>query len=338
MPSAPRAFQGASLVVLASLLIVALVAREASVIVAPLVLAIVVVVTVSPLVDRLTRAGLARALSVSLVFLFMLISIGGVALMVGRSIVLITGQMDELKQKFEQTLFAILSRLREMGIDVPKENFSDLASGDAFSGFVQAVLGGFGTFTSDLFLFLFVAIFLLIEVPLFARKTAEVEAGSGRSFAAMHALVGDVRHYMGLKTLTSLATAVLMMIWLSVLSVPFVALWGVLTFLLYFIPNIGAAIVATVASLIAFADGGLVIALLTGAGFGVITTLMNNVVEPRFFGHRMGISMSIVFISLVVWGWVLGPTGMLLAVPLTMMVKRALEASEGTNWLAQLMG
>jgi predicted PurR-regulated permease PerM len=315
-----------------------LVAREAVVIVAPLVLAIVVVITVSPLVDRLTRAGLAHALSVSLVFLSMLISIGGVALMVGRSMVLISARMDEFKQKFELTLSAIVTRLREMGVDVPKENLTDLASGDAVGGFVEAVLGGFGTFASDLFLFLFVAIFLLIEVPLFARKAAEVEAGSGRSFAAMHALVGDVRHYMGLKTLTSLATAILMMIWLAVLSVPFVPLWGVLTFLLYFIPNIGAAIVATAASIIAFADGGLVTALLAGAGFGVVTTLMNNVVEPRFFGHRMGIAMSIVFISLVVWGWVLGPTGMLLAVPLTMMVKRSLEVSEGTKWLAQLMG
>jgi predicted PurR-regulated permease PerM len=65
---------------------------------------------------------------------------------------------------------------------------------------------------------------------------------------------------------------------------------------------------------------------------------MNNVVEPRIFGHSLGISMSVVFISLVVWGWILGPTGILLAVPLTMMVKRSLEASEGTKWLAQLMG
>ncbi len=268
----------------------------------------------------------------------MLISIGGVALMVGRSIALISGQMDEFKQKFDQTLSAIVNHLRAMGVDVPKENLTDLASGDAVGGFVEAVLGGFGTFASDLFLFLFVAIFLLIEVPLFARKAAEVEAGSGRSFTAIHALVGDVRHYMGLKTVTSLATAILMMIWLAVLSVPFVPLWGVLTFLLYFIPNIGAAIVATAASIIAFADAGLATALLAGAGFGVVTTVMGNVVEPRIFGHGMGISMSVVFISLVVWGWVLGPTGMLLAVPLTMMVKRSLEASEGTKWLAQLMG
>jgi AI-2 transport protein TqsA len=204
MPSASRSFRGASLVVIASLLIVALVAREAVIIVAPLVLAIVVVITLSPLVNRLTRAGLARGLSVTLVFLSMLICICGVALMVGRSIALISGQMDELKQKFEQTLSAILTRLREMGVDVPKENLTDIASGDAVGGFVEAVLGGFGTFASDMFLFLLVAILLLIEVPLFARKAAEVEAGRGQPFAAMRLLVGDVRHYMGLKTLTSL--------------------------------------------------------------------------------------------------------------------------------------
>ena len=338
MPSAFRSFQGASLVVLAALLIVALVAREAGVIVAPLLLAIVVVITVSPLVDRLTRAGLARGLSVTVVFLSMLVSIGGVALMVGRSMVLISARMDEFKQNFDESLSAIVGRLKEMGVDVPKGDLSDLASGDAVGGFVEAVLGGFGTFASDLFLFLLVAIFLLIEVPLFARKAAEVEAERGQSFTAMRQLVGDVRHYMGLKTLTSLTTAILMMIWLAILSVPFIPLWGVLTFLLYFIPNIGAAIVAAAASIIVFADSGLIDALLVGGGFGVVTTLMNNVVEPRFFGHRMGIAMSVVFISLVVWGWLLGPTGMLLAVPLTMMVKRSLEVSEGTKWLAQLMG
>lgn len=338
MPSASPPFYGAPLVVFAAFLVAAAIVREAAVIIAPLMLAIVVVITVSPLVDWLTRAGFARGLSVTLVFLVMLLAIAVVAMMVGQSIALITGQMEQLKANFAESLSLVLNRLHEMGIHVPTNDLSNLVSGDAIGGIVQGVLGGFGTFAGDLFLFLLVALFLLIEVPFFARKTAEMEAEGIRSFPVAHALIGDIRHYVGLKTLTSLATAVLMMIWLAALSVPFVPLWGVLTFLLYFIPNVGAAIVATVASIVAFADNGLINALLVGLGFGVVTTAMNNVVEPRFFGHRMGISMSVVFISLVVWGWILGPTGMLLAVPLTMMAKHFLEASPGMRWMARMMG
>lgn len=338
MPELPyRTYPGWAIVV-AAIFIIAMVAREASSILAPLLLALVFAITATPLVDALARRGTGRGLAIVLVMFSLAILIGGVA-------VLVAGSFEQLSQKtgaIEAQVDAALATLRDTlagaGIKLPATTPDASFGADAAGPMINAILGGLASLAGNMFLFLFAAIFMLIEVPGARRAIGDAEAKSGRSFATIQRLAMDVRHYMGLKTLTSLANATLIMIWLAVAGVPFVLLWGVLSFLTYFIPNIGIAIPAFAASVVALAQNGLVNALLTGLGFVVASTLMGNIVEPRIFGRGLGLSMSWVFISLIVWGWILGPIGMLLAVPLTMVVKRLLEASEDTRWLARFLG
>ena len=105
-------------------------------------------------------------------------------------------------------------------------------------------------------------------------------------------------------------------------------LWGLVAFLLNFVPNIGSIIAAIPAVLLALLINGTTIAILTIAGYVVVNITIGNVVEPRVMGRGLGLRMLVVFISLVFWGWVLGPIGMLLAVPLTMTLKIMLESYE----------
>ncbi len=148
----------------------------------------------------------------------------------------------------------------------------------------------------------------------------------------------EIKRYMAIKTVISLLTGVFIGFWLWMLGVDYPLMWGLLAFLLNYVPNIGSFIAAIPAVLLAFVQLGLIKAGLTGLGFVVVNVVFGNVIEPRFMGKGLGLSTLVVFLSLVFWGWVLGPVGMLLSVPITMTIKIALEASEETRWIAILLG
>jgi AI-2 transport protein TqsA len=104
------------------------------------------------------------------------------------------------------------------------------------------------------------------------------------------------------------------------------------------VPSIGSIIAAVPAVLLALIQLGFVKSVIVAAGFAVINLLVGSVIEPRFMGRGLGLSTLVVFLSLLFWGWVLGPVGMLLSVPLTMTAKIALDSREETRWLAILLG
>jgi AI-2 transport protein TqsA len=124
---------------------------------------------------------------------------------------------------------------------------------------------------------------------------------------------------------------------LSLIGVDFAPTWGLLAFLLNFIPNIGSIIAAVPAILLALIQLGLPSALLTLLGYLVVNITIGNFLEPMVMGRSLGLSTLVVFLSLLFWRWVLGPIGMVLSVPLTMTAKIALAVNEDTRWLAVLL-
>jgi predicted PurR-regulated permease PerM len=107
--------------------------------------------------------------------------------------------------------------------------------------------------------------------------------------------------------------------------------------MLNFVPTIGSIIAAIPPVLLALVQLGPFAAIAVGVGYLVLNVVMGSAIEPRFMGRGLGLSTLVVFLSLVFWGWVLGPVGMLLSIPLTMTAKMALEASPSSRWLAQLL-
>jgi predicted PurR-regulated permease PerM len=126
--------------------------------------------------------------------------------------------------------------------------------------------------------------------------------------------------------------------WLAFLGVEYPLLWGLLAFVLNYVPTIGSYVAAVPGVLFAYLQLGPGTGLAAAIGYLVVNTLMGNVIEPRVMGRGMGLSTLVVFLSLVFWGWVLGPVGMLLSVPLTVILKRALELQENTRWIGVLLG
>jgi AI-2 transport protein TqsA len=205
----------------------------------------------------------------------------------------------------------------------------------SFSGNTLNGLGG--VLTNTFFVFL-TFVFILSEAAGFPNKLRALSKGSDADLSRYSEITAGVNRYLGIKTLTSLVTGLAITFWLMVQGVDFPVMWGVFAFLFNYIPNIGSIIAAVPAVMLALVQLGPVPAAFAGLGFLIVNTVMGSVIEPRVMGHKIGLSALVVFLSLAFWGWVLGPVGMLLSVPLTMAVKIALGGKTSTLWLSILLG
>jgi predicted PurR-regulated permease PerM len=144
--------------------------------------------------------------------------------------------------------------------------------------------------------------------------------------------------YLAIKSVASLGTGALSAIWLAILGVDYPLLWGLFAFLLNYVPNIGSIIAAVPTVLFTFVQLGPASAAWAALAYTVVNVTVGSIIEPRFMGRGLGLSTLVVFVSLVFWGWILGPVGMFLSVPLTMTAKIALDSDDGTRWMAVLLG
>jgi predicted PurR-regulated permease PerM len=256
---------------------------------------------------------------------------------VGASVSDFSKNIPFYQQRLQGQTTQFLMWLAGMGIEVSNQAVLDMLNPSAAMGFAGKLLAGFGNALANTFLIILTVIFLLFEALALPHKWA-VMGEHAPSTSAVHDFLQSVNQYLVIKTWISLATGVVVSIWLSILGVDYPLLWGLLAFLFNYVPNIGSIIAAVPAVLLALVQLGADSALYAGLGYVVVNIVMGNVIEPRFMGKGVGLSTLIVFISLVFWGWLLGPVGMLLSVPLTMIVKLALEANEKTQWIAVLLG
>jgi predicted PurR-regulated permease PerM len=201
-----------------------------------------------------------------------------------------------------------------------------------------AMLAGFGSVLSNIVLILLTVTFILFEASSFPVKLRAVLGHPRQEFPQFTRFADDIKRYMVIKTLISLATGILIWIWLSILGVDFPILWGFLAFLLHYVPNIGFIIAAVPALLLTLIQLGAGSAALAAAGYLLVDLLVGNIFETRLMGRRLGLSTLVVFLSLIFWGSLLGPVGMVLCIPLTMTLKFACENNKGTEWIALLLG
>ena len=205
----------------------------------------------------------------------------------------------------------------------------DLAGG-IFSALSSVLTNGF--------LILLTVVFILLEVSDLPKKLRIVLKNPERSLSTIEKFSQDAKRYLVIKTLISAATGLAIWLWLLILGVDYPVLWGTLAFLLNYVPNIGSIIAALPAVLLALVQLGVGSALLTTLGFVVVNTVLGNLIEPKLMGKGLSLSTLVVFLSMVFWGWILGPIGMILSVPMTSLVKIALESYEETRGLAFMLG
>ncbi|WP_250656725.1 AI-2E family transporter [Alkalimarinus coralli] len=242
------------------------------------------------------------------------------------------------QERLHQLFINFTGTLEGWGVDVPESVIKQHFDPGVILKIAANTLGSLGGVLSNSFMIILTVIFMLFEGSSLPNKLHAAFGEDSMHMAHISRFLNDVKSYMTIKSIISLMTGLVIYIWLLVVGVDYALLWGVVAFLFNFVPNIGSIIAAVPAVLLALIQLGPLSAALAGAGFLFANIIMGNVIEPRYMGKGLGLSTLIVFLSLVFWGWIMGPVGMLLSVPLTMLMKIAFESSEETKWLAIIMG
>ena len=203
------------------------------------------------------------------------------------------------------------------------------------------------SFLSSTFLVFLILAFGLSEGAVLPRKFRAIAGDGLASDQRMGKIVGEVQGYLVIKTLVSLATGVLLGLWTWALGLDLPILLGLIAFLLNYVPTIGSVIASIPALVLAlvqvdpdtatFVGIDIPGAAIVGAGYLAVNIIFGNWLEPTLMGRRLGLSTVIVVLSLVFWGWLWGPMGALLSVPLTMVVKIMLENTKDLKWIAVLL-
>ena len=243
---------------------------------------------------------------------------------------------------YQEQLSLVFAQVREYLIEmgVPPEALPEtipLPGVGTLTEAATAVAGGIGQFTAATFLVLLAFMFLLLEESTLPGKLAVAFPGHRRGRVRLRRFLQAVDRYIFIKSATSTLTGVLIGTGLWLIGVDFPVLWGILAGLLNFIPTVGSFIAAFPAVGIALLGGGLLEALLTVLLSVAVNIAIGSVTEPRLMGRTLGLSPLVVLISLMGWGAIFGPIGMLLSIPLTMIAKLALEAQPETRWIAVLL-
>lgn len=304
----------------------------------PFLLSIFIAVICSPPLSWMHKKGvpyiIALLVIIGLIVIFGLL----VGAVVGASVTNFSQDLPEYQTKLRDLSASFLNWLSMLGVNLQETHLKDNFNPSIAMSMVGATLASLGNVMGNAFMILLTVIFILAEESVFYDKLRVASGNADQSFGAVKRFTSSVNRYMALKTALSLLTGLLIMAWLWILGVDYAVLWGLVAFLLNFVPTLGSIIAAIPAVLLALIQLGTGEALLTAMGYLVVNIVVGNVLEPRFMGRGLDLSALVVFLSLVFWGWVLGPVGMLLSVPLTMTLKIAFESFDETRWMAVVLG
>jgi predicted PurR-regulated permease PerM len=326
------------ILILASFIIVVAGMKAASSLLVPFFLAVFIAVICAPPLFWLQRKGVPKIPALALILVAILIVGLLFGALLGPPLNDFLRSLPGYQERLSTHVASLISWLRVKGVNIPAEE----VSGALHPGWVMNLAGGiFSALSSALanaFLILLAVVFILLEAADFPKKLRIVLKNPERSLATIEKFSQHAKRYLVIKTLISAATGLVIWLWLLILGVDYPVLWGTLSFLLNFVPNIGAILAALPVALLALVQLGVGSALLTILGFAVVHIVVGNIIEPKLTGKGMSLSTLVVFLSLVFWGWVLGPVGMILSVPMTSLVAIALESYEKTRGLAFMLG
>ena len=314
----------------------------------PVLLAFFVATVSYPITEGLTKRKVPRFVAV---FLTVLVDFAFIAGVVVLGVLLLQDLQDKWDQKYAAQLYqqvrggseSLAMKLESIGVVDAKSKIqlaveNNLASlqqirfekvWDLGTGVLGQVVGFFGAAV----IFLILTVFMLSEAKNFGHRLDAINQAQGPNINRMLSATKDIQRYLAIKTAVSLATGLLAGLLCWAAGLDFYILWGIVAFALNFIPVIGSLVAGVPPTVLALVVAGVPNAVLVAGGYLLINNFLGNFLEPVLVGRRFGISTLVVVISVMFWGWVWGPLGMLLAVPMTMVLKVVLDGSEEFRWI-----
>ena len=328
---------GPALLVLGAFVVICAGIKLAAPLLVPFLLAGFVATATAPLVLYLYRRGLPRGVVVLIGLLVDLAALAFLGAMIAISVGALARRVPIYQERVAElsrdlTLFVV-----DLGVGVSPESIRTAIDPSWMVEVLTGLLQEVASLVSRLVLILLIVSFMLFEVTGLPVKVRSVFATQD-SVDRLKRAATEVNKYVQVKTATSLGTGVLIALWCWGFDLDLPILWGLLAFLLNYIPTIGSIVAAVPAVALALLqhDPGTALAVLSG--YILINFSIGNVLDPRLMGDALGLSPLVVFLSMIFWGWLLGPVGALLSAPMTMIVKMLLAVSDDLAWVAALLG
>ncbi len=324
-------------IIMAAVVIVLAGIKSATVIIEPFLLSLFITIIFAPFFGWLNKRGLPSGISLVIVVALIIFIIGLMGMLIGSSIDDFSNNMPYYEERLHVQFQSLLVVLDNYGVEVPKEEIGAIFDTNKLMKVAAGGLKSLGGMLTNGLVIILTVVFMLLESMDITRK---IDKADGEKNTSMHLgmIVDKIKRYMVLKTLISILTAFLVWLMLMAFKIDFAILWAVFAFLLNYIPNIGSLIAAVPAVLLAIVQFGFMPAIEIALGYVVINIVMGSILEPKIMGSGLGLSTLVVFLSLIFWGWLLGPVGMLLSIPLTIMAKIVFDAKPSTKWIAIMLG
>ncbi|MEV6596257.1 AI-2E family transporter [Actinoplanes sp. NPDC051346] len=313
--------------------------RSVSDILAPVALALMLTVTASPLATGLRRLGapawVAGAALMTTVYL-VLFGLGGAVVF---SVARLMDLMPEYQSQFAQLRAEVTNSLGALGVDAPHlRDVAAMIDPSGVADLVRATLGGvLGVLSNGVFL-IAVLLFLCLDAVRFPARLGAAAAERPEVVGVLRSFAQGTRRYLLVSTVFGLIVAVIDTVVLWALDIPLPLLWGLLSFITNYIPNVGFVVGLVPPALLALLEGGPQRMTTVIVLYCVVNFVIQSVIQPKVVGAAVGLSATMSFLSLVFWTWVLGPLGALLAIPLSLLAKGLLvDIDPATRWIDPLI-
>ncbi len=336
LPASQR-FPGLKLLVaIASFMVVIAGIMSAQTFLIPILFSLFLAVLGSPAVGLLMRIKFPKiiaVLTVALIFIALLI---GVGTLLGRSVNEFTNSMPKYTERVSELSQGFQVWLEEKGLGTIEDGVFSKLNPDSVMNLLGTALRGLVSALSSTMMVFIVMVFMLYEAADF-RDKLQLAMGKAFNQERFEGVAFDVQRYLAIKTATSAITGFLVAAFNFGMGIDFWILWGIIAYIMNYIPFVGSILASVPAIILALIQFGVPAAITVAIVYLIINVGVSNFLEPIMMGRRLGLSPLVVFLSLVIWGWIWGPAGMLLSVPLTMVFKILLEHSEEFRWIAILM-
>ncbi|MCI7363601.1 AI-2E family transporter [Campylobacter lanienae] len=326
-----------NLVEVASFVIIISGLSLASSIVVPFLLAVFIAIIVYPILEMMSKIHINRFFA-----FIILIGICGSGLwflgnVVAGAIVKFSTDLPLYKAKIDIFIDNLIIYAKDQAdIDI-SNNLLSFINLDKLIITTSNLLLQTGSLVTQSFLVFLLLAFILFESQIFKQKVEYFAIKDPSALHIANTFISNLKRYLAIKTISSIATGVIVWGFLILFDVPHALLWAVLAFILNYIPTIGSIIAAIPAILVSLAVNDISATLWLTLIYLVVNISIGNFIEPRFLGKGLGISTLVVILSLLFWGFIFGIGGMFLAVPLTMSIKIALDANPRTKFISILL-
>jgi AI-2 transport protein TqsA len=337
METGPRERGPRVLVTTACLVVIVAGLKVAGTVLVPLVFAAFLAALTAPIVLWMREHKIPLGISVPLVVVGVFGILGAFAGVLVKSVDSFIVGWPRYALRIDAIYEGNIRWLETQGVELDWSQVSTVVDPGALTKLVSGTLTGLAGMLTNIVLVVLILVFTLLEVVGAPRKLRLALGDPTADLSRFEKITTEVKQYLVIKTYVSLATGVLVWVLLAILGVDFAVFWGVVAFVLNFIPSVGSLIGALPAIVLSAIQYDLGVAAIVGGGYLAINMTLGNLIEPQLMGRKLGLSVLVVFLSLLFWGWLWGPAGMLLAVPLTMVIKIALENSDQWSWVSILM-